>query len=176
MTHNILEANNHRWWPAVLTGVPYAIYKVATGYYLWQVRGLPLGILLMLWGCFDCVTNILTIIWQRQVPYCLLALTGHYLDIYTYWKGRRAGRSAPADARPFRWEELGLGVDTLASFFLVSYMIWNRHIPEIVPVFGRLWDLAVISNIIGVGLSRILTALNSPGSPVQALVGSHNQD
>lgn len=177
MSVDILRANQQRWWQALLTGVPYAVYKLATGYYLWNLCGNWFGVCLMMWGLFDFSSNLATMFVTRPTPFCLLAVIGHWLDVRAYLGARQRGESpssssvseaVPALATPFRWEELGLGLDTLASFVLVSYMIWNRHIPDIVPYFGRTWDLAVIANITSVGMSRVLTALDSPRSPLRA--------
>lgn len=162
----VLEAHSSRWWHAILTGLPYGVYKMGTGWYLWAIAGHDWGWILIGWGLLDFSTNLFSAFWSRSIPYCLLSALGYYLDRHLYWQRRRSSRAQddrpPAAERPFRWEELALGVDALFSFSLVSWMIWNGNIPKIQPAFRRAWDVAVISNVLAVGLSRILHALRHP--------------
>ena len=151
--------------------MPYGVYKMGTGWYLWAIQGHMVGWLLLAWGIVDFSTNLLVLFWRRPIPYCLLAALGYHLDRLRYLQRRRHlgereddedERPEPHAVRPFRWEELGLGVDALLSFLFVSAMIWFGAIPQITPAFGRAWDIAVVANVTAVGLGRVLEALRHP--------------
>lgn len=130
-----------RWrrvWDALLTGVPFGIYKLGSGYYLWTYTLPWLGCLFMAWGFLDLATNLAAALWPRPLPYCFLSALGRY------W-GQRG-------------ENLALAVDTLLSFSIVSVMIWYRCFPELGFPLRRLWELATITQVLGVGLMRVISA------------------
>jgi len=141
-----------RIWDALFTGVPYGIFKMGTGWYWWTWAHASIGGPLMLaWGLIDVGLNLAAAIWARPIPFCLLSQLGTAID-------RRRGHPE------IRFNDLGLALDTLLSFSLVSGMIWNGCIPKLVPVFGRAWDLAVVCNVLAVGVARVVDAVDRPVS------------
>lgn len=128
-----------RWrriWDALLTGVPFAIYKLGTGYYLWTFSLPWVGCLFMAWGFLDLATNLAAAVWPRPLPCCFLSALGRVL-----------GQS----------ENRALAVDTLLAFTLVSAMIWFRCLPDLGFPLRRLWEIATISQVLGVGIMRVIS-------------------
>jgi hypothetical protein len=140
-----LSERAQRSWDALLTGVPFGIYKVSTGYYFWTYQNPVAGLLLIAWGIMDLATNLVAACWQRALPYCFLSALGRLLDRQQSWKHGR------------RNENVSLALDTLLSAILVSGMIGFRLIPQLGPYRG-LWEWATICQVVGVGLSRLLHA------------------
>lgn len=133
-----------RSYDALLTGVPFGIFKVAAGWVLWQA-GLPaLGVLAVLWGSVDVLLNLLVALVQPHLSYCLLGSVGRWLE--------RRGEGA-------NWEELLLALDTFLSFAIVAAMIGLHLLPTLPPTLGRAWDVAVIFNVLGVGVERLYLAM-----------------
>ena len=133
-------STRHRIWAALLTGVPFAVFKIGGGLAAAEDLSPALGALLLLWGALDLLLNGLWVLAPHQAAHCLLSNLGRQLD-------RRLGRSG--------LEQVGLAVDTLAAFAIVSTMLWFGRIGELHPLMVRAWELAVIANILGVGLQRV---------------------
>lgn len=142
-----LEGRTRVVWDALLTGVPFGIFKMGTGYFLWTFHGVWLAVLLIGWGIIDLGLNLIAAVWPRPLPYCLLSAFGRWLD-------RLEGTN--------RYEPILLAVDTLLSFVLISGMIWFHAIPELGFPLSRIWEFAVVCQIIGVGVSRVLYVINNP--------------
>jgi hypothetical protein len=92
------------------------------------------------WGALDVLLNLAAILWPRSVGYCLLSNLG-----------RRLGRRAE---RPMLERRL-LAIDTLLSFAIVATMIWFGRIASLPRPMVKLWELAVIANVLGVGIERV---------------------
>jgi hypothetical protein len=137
-----------RVWATALTGIPFGIFKLGAGWYLSEVAGVgPLGVLLIGWGALDILLNVLSVPLPRHIAYCALANLGRIAD---------RGRTDP------RFERTLLAVDTLLAFLIVATMIWFRLLPELPLVLGRVWDVAVVCNIVGVGVERVWWASRPP--------------
>lgn len=137
-------------WDALLTGVPFGIFKMGTGFYLWTYQNIPWGVLFIAWGLIDLSTNLVAAFWPRPLPYCLLSAFGRYLDKQPILSGDN------------QFEPVFLALDTLLSFVLVSAMIWFRAIPQLGFPLQRIWEFAVVCQVLSVGISRLLHALHHP--------------
>lgn len=140
-------------WDALLTGVPFGIFKMGTGYTLWTYYNLSWGLLLIAWGLIDLATNLAAAFWPRPLPYCLLSALGRALDRRPILSGTN------------QFEPVLLALDSLLSFLLVSGMIWFHAIPQLGYPMQRIWEFAVVCQVMGVGISRVLHALNHPVTP-----------
>ncbi|MBT8363333.1 MAG: hypothetical protein KJP23_01420, partial [Deltaproteobacteria bacterium] len=96
------------------------------------------------WGIVDILFNILSVALPGSVSYCLLSNIGRRIDIH-------AGRKD--------CEHILLAADTLLTFVIVAGMIWFRQLSFLPAVLGRLWDLSVVCNVVGVGAERLWQAL-----------------
>ncbi|MEN8803332.1 MAG: hypothetical protein ABF297_15290 [Thiogranum sp.] len=138
------EALGRRLWAAALTGIPFGVFKVGTGWYMVASINPVLGSALVAWGIVDILFNILSVPLPGSVSYCLLSNIGRRIDIH-------AGRKD--------WEHILLAADTLLTFVIVAGMIWFRQLSFLPAVLGRLWDLSVVCNVVGVGAERLWQAL-----------------
>ena len=129
-----------RIYEALLTGVPYGVFKLQTGWLLTTEEGAFVGYVLMLMGVVDLGLNLAGVFKPSPFPLCTFVVLGRFF-------------STPG--KPRRYDEIALALDTLLSFLLVSGMIWFGAIGRLVPVFGRLWDVCVILNIVSVGVARV---------------------
>ncbi|MDH3671195.1 MAG: hypothetical protein OES46_08505 [Gammaproteobacteria bacterium] len=139
------ESLGRRLWAAVLTGIPFGVFKLGAGWHLYAFVNPVLGAVIMAWGIVDILLNVLSVPLPRSLSYCLLSNIGRRIDIYT---GRENG------------EHILLAVDTLFTFVIVAGMIWFRQLPFLPVVLGRLWDLSVVCNVVGVGAERLWQALH----------------
>lgn len=135
------ETLGRRLWATALTGIPFGIFKLATGVWLYAHVGQALGVALGVWGAADIVLNLVSLALPQRVSYCLLSNLGRLVERRT--KGVR------------RWEAVCLAFDTLLAFLIVATMIWLRLLPELPPLIGRVWDAAVVANVVGVGVERL---------------------
>ena len=138
------ESLGRRLWAAALTGIPFGVFKVGTGWYVYASINPVLGSTLVAWGFVDILFNILSVPLPRSVSYCLLSNIGRRIDVQT-------GRED--------LEHILLALDTLLTFVIVAGMIWFRQLSLLPAVLGRLWDLSVVCNVVGVGAERLWQAL-----------------
>ncbi len=136
----------------VTIGLPFCAFKVLTGLVLLEHGAAPAGYALIALGAIDLALNLVnlgTLLGLRR------AVSGVCLSDVVM---RRLGRSG---ARP----DLGLALDALLSFGLVAIVIGFgllRHLPR----WGLVtWNVAVILNVIGAGLSRLWAALRARAAP-----------
>lgn len=138
------EALGRRLWAAALTGIPFGVFKVGTGWYVYAFIHPVLGSAFVAWGIVDILFNIFSVAIPGSVSYCLLSNIGRRIDIH-------AGRKD--------LEHILLAADTLLTFVIVAGMIWFRQLSFLPAVLGRLWDLSVVCNVVGVGAERLWQAL-----------------
>ena len=129
-----------RIWTALLTGVPFAVYKFSFGWYEFHHDHSVLGIVAMTWGIIDLAINVMAALFPKMFSWCLLANIGRWLDRV---------------ARKTFWENFLLAIDTTASFLIVSIMIWFWRLPLEPMLLAQVWNLAVIANILSVGIEQI---------------------
>ena len=129
-----------RLWDVALVGLPFAVFKVGAGWFVHGHLGEVAGLVLIAWGVIDAVLNIVSLVFPRAVGYCLLSSAGRLADRV----GPDAGR-----------ENILLAADSLLSFMIVAAMIWFGLLAELPPVLARLWDAAVVCNVVGAGVGQL---------------------
>ena len=139
------ESLGQRLWAAALTGIPFGVFKVGTGWYIYTSINPAIGSAVAAWGIIDILLNILSVPLPKPVSYCLLSNIGRRIDVHT-------GRE--------NLEHILLAADTLITFVIVAGMIWFRHLSLLPAVLGRLWDLSVVCNVVGVGVERLWRAIH----------------
>jgi hypothetical protein len=97
-----------------------------------------IGALFVAWGALDIALNLASIAWPRQVSYCALSNLGRRID------GRGSG-----------YEPLLLAIDTLLAFCIVATLIASGRIGRLPGPLVSVWEVAVIANILGVGVERV---------------------
>jgi len=128
-----------RLWAALLTGIPFGVFKIGGGLAAAQDIHWSVGAGFVCWGVADVILNIAAVVTPRRVSYCLLSNIG-----------RRLGATNDPST-----ERLMLAVDTLLSFAIVASMIWTGRIATLPRPMVKLWELSVIANILGVGIDRV---------------------
>jgi hypothetical protein len=128
-----------RLWAALLTGIPFGVFKIGGGLAAANDIHWLVGAFFVLWGASDVLLNVAAVASPNHVSYCLLSNIGRRLD--------RAKRGTT--------ERLLLAVDTLMSFGIVTSMIWTGRIASLPHPVIKVWELAVIANILGVGIDRV---------------------
>ncbi len=102
----------------------------------WALVGL--GFLDLLLNLNNLVT--LVVLHRRTLSVCTLALvTDRFL---------RSG-----------WDELGVATDVLLSFSLVALMVGGGFLPALGITGLWFWNLCVVLNVMGAGISRMASAL-----------------
>ena len=148
------ESLGRRTWATILTGVPFAIFKLGAGAYLHSHVSAGLGVALITWGALDMLLNGLSLVAPATFSYCVLSNVGRQVD------RRRSGARG--------WEPVCLALDTLLAFIIVATMIWFRLFPELPPLLARIWDGAVVANVVGVGVERVWRTWPAPEEPEAA--------
>ena len=134
-----------RIWLSVLTGLPFGIYKFGFGWFEFHQGHVIVGGAAMIWGVVDIGINLVAVPFPGRLSWCLLSNLGRLVDRC------REGKN---------WEKVLLGVDTTASFLIVSIMIVLGRLPLEPPVLGGLWNLAVVGNVMAVGLEQLYRAVS----------------
>ncbi len=137
---------NERLWDVALVGLPFAVFKMAAGWVLLDHVGPGLGVLVFAWGAADALLNLISLPRPNWVGHCLLSNTGRLID-----------------RRRKRWENIFLAGDTLLSFVIVAAMIWFGLLDQLPPLLGRLWDAAVVGNVIGAGVGQLWREVRAAG-------------
>ncbi|MGK7875604.1 MAG: hypothetical protein AB4426_20585 [Xenococcaceae cyanobacterium] len=138
------ETFGRRLWSAALTGIPFAVYKMGFGWWEFHHDYPALGVAAMIWGAVDMGLNILAVPLSKIVSVCFLANVGRWLD-------RASGK--------IFWEGVLLAIDTTAAFLIVSVMIWFGRLPLSPQWTANVWNMAVIGNILSVGLEQLYRAI-----------------
>src|SRR3712207_502935 len=130
-------------------GLPFCIFKLLCGRFLVAADQLVvLGWLLIALGVTDVVVNALNLVslffaGRRVFPICTLQFAAERA-----WP-RRSERAA----------HVGVALDTVLSLSLVATMIGFGALTLLDPSSLAIWNTAVILNVLGAGLSRLLRAL-----------------
>jgi len=134
------DALGRRLWAALLTGIPFGVFKLGGGLAAQHDIHPLVGLAFLVWGGLDVALNLGAVVWPRAVGYCALSNLGRLLD-------RRGG----ARGR----EQLLLAVDTFCAFAVVASMIWTGRIATLPRPMVTVWEVAVIANILAVGVERV---------------------
>lgn len=150
-----------RWLlPAVevlTVGLPFCAFKLLTGEIAVSTASFaPVGYALLALGFVDLVLNTLNLaalltVHRRVSSVC-------FVELVLRARGRRS--------------DVGLAIDVFVSFGLVAMVVgfgWIARIPgSALPV----WNLAVVLNVLGAGVGRLLTALPRRGPASASRSGS----
>jgi len=148
-----------RLWAVVLTGVPFGIFKVGGGLAAAEDLHAGIGLAFVAWGALDILLNLLSLVFKEQLAHCLLSNLGRRLD-------RARGTTS--------LEPLLLAIDTLLTFAIVSSMIWLGRIATLPQPLVRIWELAVITNILSVGVERVWRS--RPGTQAEPAAAVSGRD
>jgi hypothetical protein len=145
----------------VTIGLPFCVFKFVTGLHLFESQYWGSGSMLMGLGILDTMINggnllALLVRSRRILPVCTLtALTQWAL------RNRNLGYENRMD--------LGNSIDMALALVLVAGMVGLNRIGALPPQPIFAWNLAVVLNVLGAGLSRLNTSvrqLNTQGGTV----------
>lgn len=130
----------------ITIGLPFCAFKCLTGLYYRQYWLVALGIIDLTIN----LINLLSVIFRkkRALDTCLLSFLIHLIK-------------KPATHVKLQWQDFGNSVDVLLSFGLVALVIASGAIAQLPADHLRLWNLAVILNVLGAGSSRITSSLKN---------------
>jgi hypothetical protein len=134
----------------VTVGLPFCAFKALTGLALVPTAALAGGALVAL-GAVDLLLNLLNLgslalRRRRAVAVCVADLL--------------LGRSGRGEARG----DLGIAVDVCLSFALVALVIGAGWLARVPPRLLPVWNAAVVLNVLGAGIGRLLSALRHRGA------------
>lgn len=121
----------------ITIGFPFCGFKILSGLVLHSTPLIALGAIDFLIN----TVNLASLLFQKKylLPACLLEILLH----------------------PERtWHDLGKSVDVLLSFCLVALVIGKGLLHQMTPEQLHVWDVCVIFNVIGAGLSRFGSSLS----------------
>lgn len=130
----------------VTVGLPFCVFKLLTGLALFQLEPRSvLGIALVALGALDLGFNLvnlfaLVVVRRRAGAVCL-----------TDFVQRRL-------ARPSIPDDLGIAIDVFLSFALVALVVGGGMIRLIPPGLLPLWNAAVVLNVLGAGVGRLMSS------------------
>jgi len=131
---------------ALTIGLPFSAFKMLFGLLCWRAGGeaqasailSAFGGLVMAWALIDLFMNLARIAFHlagraSPIEYCIVAQAGRLMG------------------RP----KLFLAVDTLASFSIISIVLWSGWISHLSWLEARIWIAATILNLISVAFVNI---------------------
>lgn len=129
-------------------GLPFCVFKLSAGALALGTASLaPLGYALLALGVMDALLNLVNlaalVIMRRRVSAVCLA------EIVL----RRRG------------PDLGLAVDVFISFGIVAVVIACGLLTRVPAWALPIWNLAVVLNVLGAGVGRLVAALRSRSEP-----------
>ena len=135
----------------VTIGFPFCAFKVVTGMRLLQEEKQVTGWLLVALGLIDAAlnaTNLMALIFvkRRAVPTCTFSLMANWVP-------------ASAATAKGSLQDVGNALDVLVSFTLVALMVGLGKIPLLPVELLQAWNVAVVLNVLGAGLSRFGASL-----------------
>jgi hypothetical protein len=128
-------------------GLPFCVFKLLTGLIAAGAPRLaPVGYALLALGAVDLVLNAINL-----VALCTLRRRISAVCLAQVVLGRRAAR-----------DDLGLAVDVFLSFSLVAVVIGFGLLLRLPRWALSIWNLAVVLNVVGAGVGRLLGAVRAP--------------
>ena len=130
---------------ALTIGLPFSAFKMLFGLLCWRAGGAQassplffLGAMIMVWAAIDLSMNLARIAFHlgcraSPIEYCIIAQAGRLIG------------------RP----RLFLAIDTLASFSIISIVLWSGWIAFLSPLESRIWIAATTLNLISVAFVNI---------------------
>lgn len=142
---------------ALTVGLPFCAFKGVWGLRLLHGGNALLGGALVALAVLDAVLNVLNaatvlLVGRRTLPICSLHAVALALRPST-----QAGRGA----------DVGTALDAALSFSLVALMIGSGAIGSLPASLLLAWNLAVVLNVLGAGVSRLAQAF-APPEPADA--------
>lgn len=136
----------------VTVGLPFCAFKILAGLWLFE-RGFAARLLgggLLLLGVLDLLMNLanlfsLAFLRRRVLEPCLFAKLAGFLHT----------PASPA----WTWQDLGNSLDVLLAMSIVAYMIAAQALPGFPEGRRLLWNVCVILEIMGAGMSRFSGSL-----------------
>lgn len=137
----------------VTIGLPFAAFKILFGLAfpkIWPGIGGDIGgIALVALGGADLIVNILNSVFlmlrgKALTQVCVLAIL-----FGLYGRSRQASRSA----------DFGTALDTMLAFSLVAAAIGFNLFPRFGETERALWNISVVVNVLGTGISRIMISV-----------------
>ena len=130
---------------ALTIGLPFSAFKILFGLLCWRAGGAQassplyiLGAMIMVWAAIDLSMNLARIAFHlggraSPIEYCIIAQAGRLIG------------------RP----RLFLAIDTLASFSIISIVLWSGWIAFLSTLESRIWIAATTLNLISVAFVNI---------------------
>ncbi len=142
----------------ITIGLPFGIFKILFALALSRAStdlvstGIAFSLIAL--GTLDLLFNTLNIIAclalrKQIIPVCTFAILFTYLS-------RKAGHDAPKHARRV---DLGMALDVMLSFILVALCLGLKYLAYFTPNELLLWNISVIFNVLGAGISRMLASM-----------------
>lgn len=127
-------------------GLPFCAFKCITGFHFQQHW-------LTLLGLIDLVFNVVNLISllfvkRRVLDACFLSFLVRLIK-------------KPEMGSMTKWQDLGNSIDVLVSFTIVAYVIGSGAIGGFDPIQLKIWNVAVILNVLGAGSSRLTTSIKN---------------
>lgn len=123
-------------------GLPFCVFKLLTGLILLGTTLAPIGYVLLALGTVDLVLNLINLAALLVAHRRISAVCSTEIAL------RRAG-----DTR------LGLAADVFLSFGLVAIVVGGGLLPRLPAWALSSWNLAVVLNVLGAGVGRLLGAV-----------------
>lgn len=132
-------------------GFPYCCFKVIAGVAMAAHSWLLVaGALLIGLAVFDLVVNVSNLVWLLAKRRRLLAICVSQMMLTRSWR-----------AAPHPLNELGAAIDVFLSCALVASMIGFAQLSTLSSFQLKVWNVAVILNVLGAGYGRLSSSLVS---------------
>lgn len=130
----------------ITIGLPFCAFKILSGFYF---QFIPLVVL----GFIDLLINVVNLcslmfLKRRVLDTCFLAFIVRLIK-------------KPIGEVKSKWEDLGNALDVLLSFFLVAYVIGGGYIGQLPQNHLIIWNISVVLNVMGAGLSRLTISIRN---------------
>lgn len=131
----------------ITVGLPFCVFKGLVGALLWRAGHVVPAAPLLLLCVSDSLINLVNLgalfFWRRRaLSACTLAVIVVRLRVFA---------TSPNEYV----KDLGNSLDMLLSFSLVAAMVGLGKIPSLPADHLRIWNAAVVLQVLGAGLSRV---------------------
>ena len=135
-----------QWIEDITIGLPFCVFKCVSGLLFHQYWLVALGVI----DIFINVTNIFSFLFLRRRIFdaCLLSYLVRLIK-------------RPDPKVKSRWQDLGNSLDVVLSFSLVAIVIGGGFIKQIPASHLPIWNLSVVLNVLGAGLSRLTSSIKN---------------
>lgn len=130
----------------ITIGFPFCAFKIIAGLYFGQYWLVGLGIVDILLNLINLIT--LTTHQKAVTDVCLLSLIVRKIK-------------QPVREAKHKWQDLGNALDVCLSFAIVALVIGGGHTPNLPMNHLIIWNVGVIFNVFGAGVSRLTYSLKN---------------